>query len=67
VQSTVAELFSLPGHDRDVLIAMISQVRLGHNPLDVIQVEHILAIGYRAGQESIRTLIKEELARLDRA
>lgn len=40
--------YSVPGHDRDCLQAMWSQVR-GGRPLDLIQVEHLLRIAWTAG------------------
>jgi hypothetical protein len=41
--------YALEGHDRDCAHAMMSQVRLRTDPIDDIQVRHLLAIGYRAG------------------
>jgi len=45
----VYEVMLPPGHDRNVAVAILSQARLGRNPIDDIQVRHLLAIGYRAG------------------
>lgn len=41
---------SLPGHDRECAAAMLSQARLRTNPIDEIQVAHLLEIGWRAGK-----------------
>jgi hypothetical protein len=43
------ELFSLPGHDRECAVAMLSQARLRTRPLDDLQVAHLISIGYSAG------------------
>lgn len=43
-------LYTLEGHDRDGAAAMLSQARLKTNPIDDIQVQHLLHIGYRAGR-----------------
>ena len=43
------EFATLPGRDREGAEAMLSQARLRMNPLDEIQVRHLLAIGRRAG------------------
>jgi hypothetical protein len=40
---------TLPGHDRDVAEAVLSQSRLKSNPISDVQVEHLLTIGYGAG------------------
>lgn len=45
---TCPDRYSVPGHDRDCLQAMWSQVRLGR-PLDLIQLEHLLRIAWEAG------------------
>jgi len=52
------ERFSRPGHDRDVLNAMWSQVQLGR-PLSKIQVEHLLQIVWRAGATAEHDLMYE--------
>lgn len=47
-EETCPDRYSVPGHDRDCLRAMWSQVR-GGRPLDRVQVEHLLQIVWRAG------------------
>lgn len=44
-------LYANPGHDLDGAVAMLPQARLGHHPIDDIQVRHLLQIGYRAGRQ----------------
>lgn len=46
--ATKVDRYSRPGHDRDCLTAMRSQVQLGR-PLDRVQVDHLLDIAWRAG------------------
>ncbi len=41
---------STPGHDRDCALAMLNQARR-RGGIDDIQVAHLLAIGFRAGEE----------------
>jgi hypothetical protein len=43
--------YAVEGHDREGAAAMLSQSRLGYNPIDDIQVLHLLNIGYRAGRQ----------------
>lgn len=62
------EALSLPGHDRDCALAMLSQSRLRHSSrIDEIQVAHLVAIGYRAGravaEARVRAEVAEEIAR----
>ena len=40
---------TLPGHDRDLARAIMSQSHHQPSRIDDIQVIHLLAIGYRAG------------------
>lgn len=51
--------YSVPGHDRDVLEAMWSQVRLGGSPLSLTQVEHLLSIAWTAGATAEHELMYE--------
>jgi hypothetical protein len=66
-QRTV-DLVSLPGHDRDCALAMLSQARLceeqaPHTPhrISQTQAEHLLAIGERAGHQNGRRAAAEEI------
>lgn len=56
--------FSLTGHDRDVALAIWNQARMRRHRLDEIQVEHLMAIGYRAGfaaaSAHARTLLRDD-------
>ncbi len=45
----VLALWTSRGQDRDTARAMLAQARLGH-PIDDIQMQHLLHIGYRAGR-----------------
>lgn len=63
-----ADLYSLPGHDRDCALAMLSQARLseergGFHPhrISQTQAEHLLAIGERAGHQNGRRAAAEEI------
>lgn len=47
-----AASFTVPGHDRDAALAILSQARLRSSPIDEIQVRHLLAIGWRAGDDA---------------
>ncbi len=62
-RSTV-ELYSQPGHDRECALAMLNQARLGRDPNGIsdIQVEHLLAIGYRAGAAHERERTAQQIA-----
>lgn len=42
---------SEPGHDRDCALAMLSQAR-HRTLLDEVQVQHLIAIGWRSGHKS---------------
>jgi hypothetical protein len=46
------DLFSTPGPDRDNAQTMYAQARNGLNPLDAVQVLHLLRIGYTAGRRA---------------
>lgn len=50
--------YSVPGHDRDVLQAMWSQLNLGR-PLSRIQVEHMARIAWTAGATAEHELMYE--------
>lgn len=47
--SDSVERHAIAGHDRDCARAIHNQARNGRTPLNDIQVEHLLAIGFRAG------------------
>jgi hypothetical protein len=44
------DYFTTPGHDRDVAHAILAQSRHRTDPIDDIQVRHLLQIGYTAGR-----------------
>lgn len=44
--------WSSPGHDRDCARAIYAQATHRLHPLDEIQVEHLLRIGYAAGWQA---------------
>ena len=57
-------LYSQPGHDRDCALAMLNQARVSRlsDPIDDIQVEHLLSIGYTAGRAFERTQTAQHIA-----
>ena len=63
VAARIAAL-SLPGHDREVALAVHNQARLRRSPIDDVQVEHLLAIGWRAGRVQARGEARAERDRL---
>jgi hypothetical protein len=61
VNSSV-EFFSLPGHDRECAAAILNQARGRRTPLDDIQVEHLLRIGFTAGKAAARREANQRFA-----
>ena len=54
--------WSSPGHDRDCARAIHAQARHRFHPIDDVQVEHLLRIGYTAGR---RAAMEDVAAALD--
>lgn len=55
--------YAIEGHDRDVTHAILAQARHRADPIDDVQVRHLLAIGYRAGRAASEAMLDEAQAR----
>jgi hypothetical protein len=44
------DYYTTPGRDREIAYAILSQARHRNDPIDDIQVRHLLRIGYTAGR-----------------
>lgn len=44
------DYYTTPGHDREIAHAILAQARHRNDPIDDIQVRHLLCIGYTAGR-----------------